>query len=84
MIREDNAVFINPLAYRIFPNIPNPRNTGTQEEVRFSGTLKIKDSTGNTRYYNNINTIDLSVFTGWISIDYTSPMGSTRLGRWLI
>ena len=33
MITERNMVFANPQAYRVFPNIGNPMNTGITEQA---------------------------------------------------
>lgn len=84
MIREVNAVYINPQAYRVFPNIANVLNTGTDEKVRFSGVLSIRDSSGNTKYYSNVSSIDMSEFTDYVDIVQLTVSGSTRLGKWLI
>ena len=84
MITERNMVFANPQAYRVFPNIGNPMNTGITEQAVYQGYLQVTDSTGKTQSFTDISTIDFTGFSGYVDIDQYSDVGSVKLGRWNI
>ena len=84
MITERNMVFANPQAYRIFPNIGNPMNTGITEQAVYQGYLQVTDSTGKTQSFTGTSTIDFTGFSGYVDIDQYSDVGSVKLGRWNI
>ena len=84
MITERNMVFANPQAYRVFPNIGNPMNTGITEQAVYQGYLQVTDSTGKTQSFTGTSTIDFTGFSGYIDIDQYSDVGSVKLGRWNI
>ena len=84
MITERNMVFANPQAYRVFPNIGNPMNTGITEQAVYQGYLQVTDSTGKTQSFTGTSTIDFTGFSGYVDIDQYSDVGSVKLGRWNI
>lgn len=82
MITERNMVFANPQAYRVFPQIANPYNTGITDTAVFTGYIQVTDSNGTTKSFSNTNVIDFTGFTGTIDIDQYTDTGSVKLGRW--
>ena len=82
MITENNKIFVNPQAYRVFPQIANPYNTGITEKAVFNGYLQVTDDTGKTKSFSNTDTIDFTGFNGIIDIDQYTDVGSVKLGRW--
>lgn len=84
MITERNMIFANPQAYRVFPNIGNPMNTGLVEKAVYTGHLLVADSSGTTKDFSNTDTIDFTGFTGYVDIDQFTDTGSVRLGRWIM
>lgn len=84
MITENNMIFANPQAYRVFPNIGNPMNTGLVEKATYTGHLVVTDSSGNTKNFSNTNTIDFTGFTGTVDVNQFTDTGSVALGRWKI
>ena len=84
MITERNMIFANPQAYRVFPNIGNPMNTGITEQAVYQGYLQVTDSTGKTQSFTGTSTIDFTGFSGYVDIDQYSDVGSVKLGRWNI
>lgn len=84
MITLQNMIFANPQAYRVFPQIANPYNTGITDTAIFTGYIQITDSNGTTKSFSNTNTIDFSGFSGTIDIDQYTDTGSVKLGRWNI
>lgn len=84
MITLQNMIFANPQAYRVFPQIANPYNTGITDTAIFTGYIQVTDSNGTTKSFSNTNIIDFSGFTGTIDIDQYTDIGSVKLGRWNI
>lgn len=84
MITLQNMIFANPQAYRVFPQIANPYNTGITDTAIFTGYIQVTDSNGTTKSFSNTNTIDFSGFSGVIDIDQYTDTGSVKLGRWNI
>lgn len=84
MITLQNMIFANPQAYRVFPQIANPYNTGITDTAIFTGYIQVTDSNGTTKSFSNTNIIDFSGFTGTIDIDQYTDIGSVKLGRWVI
>lgn len=84
MITLQNMIFANPQAYRVFPQIANPYNTGITDTAIFTGYIQVTDSNGTTKSFSNTNIIDFSGFTGTIDIDQYTDTGSVKLGRWVI
>ena len=84
MITEQNMIFANPQAYRVFSNIGNPMNTGLVEKATYTGHLVVTDSSGNTKNFTNTNTIDFTGFTGTVDVNQFTDTGSVQLGRWNI
>lgn len=82
MITLQNMIFANPQAYRVFPQIANPYNTGITDTAVFTGYLQVTDSNGTTKSFSNTNVIDFTGFTGIIDIDQYTDTGSVKLGRW--
>ena len=82
MITLQNMIFANPQAYRVFPQIANPYNTGITDTAIYTGYLQITDSGGNTKSFSNTSTIDFTGFTGIVDIDQYTDTGSVKLGRW--
>ena len=82
MITLQNMIFANPQAYRVFPQIANPYNTGITDTAIFTGYIQVTDSNGTTKSFSNTNTIDFSGFSGIIDIDQYTDTGSVKLGRW--
>lgn len=84
MITLQNMIFANPQAYRVFPQIANPYNTGITDTAIYTGYIQVTDSNGTTKRFSNTNVIDFSGFTGTIDIDQYTDTGSVKLGRWVI
>ena len=84
MITLQNMVFANPQAYRVFPQIGNPYNTGITDTAIYTGYLQVTDGSGNTKSFSNTSTIDFTGFQGTIDIDQYTDTGSVKLGRWKI
>ena len=84
MITEQNMIFANPQAYRVFSNIGNPMNTGLVEKATYTGHLVVTDSSGNTKNFTNTNTIDFTGFTDTVDVNQFTDTGSVALGRWKI
>ena len=84
MITERNMVFANPQAYRVFPQIGNPYNTGITDTAIYEGYLQVTDDSGTTKSFANTSTIDFTGFKGVIDIDQYTDTGSVKLGRWRI
>lgn len=84
MITLQNMIFANPQAYRVFPQITNPYNTGITDTAIYTGYIQVTDSSGTTKSFSNTNIIDFSGFTGTIDIDQYTDIGSVKLGRWII
>lgn len=84
MITLQNMIFANPQAYRVFPQIANPYNTGITDTAIFTGYIQVTDSNGTTKSFSNTNIIDFSGFTGTIDIDQYTDIGSVKLGRWVV
>ena len=84
MITLQNMVFANPQAYRVFPQIGNPYNTGITDTAIYTGYLQVTDGSGNTKSFSNTGTIDFTGFQGTIDIDQYTDTGSVKLGRWKI
>lgn len=84
MITLQNMVFANPQAYRVFPQIGNPYNTGITDTAIYEGYLQVTDSNGTTKSFSNTNIVDFTGFTGIIDIDQYTSIGSVKLGRWKI
>lgn len=84
MITERNMVFANPQAYRVFPQIGNPYNTGLVDTAIYTGHLVVTDTSGNTKNFSSTRTIDFTGFQGTIDIDQYTDIGSVKLGRWVI
>ena len=84
MITLQNMIFANPQAYRVFPQIANPYNTGITDTAIYTGYIQVTDSSGTTKSFSNTNIIDFSGFTGTIDIDQYTDIGSVKLGRWVI
>ena len=84
MITERNMVFANPQAYRVFPQIGNPYNTGITDTAIYEGYLQVTDDSGTTKSFTNTSTIDFTGFKGIIDIDQYTDTGSVKLGRWRI
>lgn len=82
MITENNMIYANPQAYRVFPDIGNPMNTGLVDKAVYTGHLVVTDSSGNTKSFSNTNTIDFTGFTGSVIVDQYTDTGSVSLGRW--
>ena len=82
MITERNMVFANPQAYRVFPNIGNPYNTGITDTAIYEGYLQVTDTSGTTKSFSNTRIIDFTGFSGIIDIDQYTSIGSVKLGRW--
>lgn len=82
MITERNMVFANPQAYRVFPQIGNPYNTGITDTAIYEGYLQVTDQYGTTKSFSNTNTIDFTGFQGTIDVDQYTDTGSVKLGRW--
>ena len=82
MITLQNMIFANPQAYRVFPQIANPYNTGITDTATYTGYIQVTDSNGTTKSFSNTNIIDFSGFTGIIDIDQYTDTGSIKLGRW--
>lgn len=82
MITLQNMIFANPQAYRVFPQIANPYNTGITDTAIFTGYIQVTDSNGTTKSFSNTDTIDFSGFSGIIDIDQYTDTGSVKLGRW--
>lgn len=84
MITERNMIFANPQAYRVFPQIGNPYNTGITDTAIYEGYLQVTDDSGTTKSFTNTSTIDFTGFKGIIDIDQYTDTGSVKLGRWRI
>lgn len=84
MITLQNMIFANPQAYRVFPQIANPYNTGITDTAIYTGYIQVTDSNGTTKRFSNTNIIDFSGFTDTIDIDQYTDTGSVKLGRWII
>ena len=84
MITLQNMIFANPQAYRVFPQIGNPYNTGITDTAIYTGYLQVTDGSGNTKSFSNTSTIDFIGFQGTIDIDQYTDTGSVKLGRWKI
>ena len=84
MITLQNMIFVNPQAYRVFPQIGNPYNTGITDTAIYEGYLQVTDQYGTTKSFTNTNTIDFTGFKGVIDIDQYTDTGSVKLGRWRI
>lgn len=84
MITEQNMIFANPQAYRVFPNMSNPMNTGLVEKAVYTGHLVVTDSSGNTKNFSHTDIIDFTGFTGTVDINQFTDVGSVALGRWKI
>lgn len=84
MITLQNMIFANPQAYRVFPQIANPYNTGITDTAIYTGYIQVTDSNGTTKRFSNTNIIDFSGFTGTIDIDQYTDTGLVKLGRWNI
>lgn len=82
MITLQNMIFANPQAYRVFPQIGNPYNTGITDTAIYEGYLQVTDSNGTTKSFSNTNIVDFTGFTGIIDIDQYTSIGSVKLGRW--
>lgn len=82
MITLQNMIFANPQAYRVFPQIANPYNTGITDAAIYTGYIQVTDSSGTTKSFSNTDIIDFSGFTGTIDIDQYTDTGSVKLGRW--
>ena len=82
MITERNMVFANPQAYRVFPNIGNPYNTGITDIAIYEGYLQVTDQYGTTKSFTNTNIIDFTGFKGIVDVDQYTDTGSVKLGRW--
>lgn len=82
MITERNMIFANPQAYKVFPQIGNPYNTGLVDTAIYTGHLVVTDTSGNTKNFSNTRTIDFTGFQGTIDIDQYTDTGSVKLGRW--
>lgn len=84
MITERNMIFANPQAYRVFPQIGNPYNTGIIDTAIYEGYLQVTDTNGTTKSFTNTSTIDFTGFQGIVDIDQHTNTGSVKLGRWNI
>lgn len=84
MITERNMIFANPQAYRVFPQIGKPYNTGITDTAIYEGYLQVTDGSGTTKSFTNTSTIDFTGFKGVIDIDQYTNTGSVKLGRWRI
>ena len=84
MITERNMIFANPQAYRVFPQIGNPYNTGITDTAIYEGYLQVTDDSGTTKSFANTSTIDFTGFKGVIYIDQYTDTGSVKLGKWRI
>ncbi|YP_010509956.1 hypothetical protein OJM13_gp03 [uncultured phage cr82_1] len=87
-----NPIFINPLAYYVFPRLTRylqPDNESTSEPANYIGTIEVKviayGDTTLKRTYTNTDSIDLSEFKNtWIRISLFTKVGSCVLGEWKI
>lgn len=84
MITERNMIFANPQAYRVFPQIGNPYNTGITDTAIYEGYLQVTDGSGTTKSFTGTSTIDFTGFQGIVDIDQYTDIGSVKLGRWNI
>ena len=81
----NRPAFVNPLAYNVFPNIRFPEKTDNKiEPAKYTGIIKLTDSTGKTKEFQYTNDIDFSGFSGTIFIDNYTPQGYVRSGVWNI
>ncbi|QOR56953.1 hypothetical protein [uncultured phage cr60_1] len=87
-----NPIFINPLAYYVFPRLTRylqPDNESTVEPANYIGTIEVKviayGDTTLKRTYSSTDYIDLSEFKNtWIRISLFTKVGSCVLGEWKI
>lgn len=84
MITERNMIFANPQAYRVFPQIGNPYNTGITDTAIYEGYLQVADDHGTSKSFKDTNIIDFTGFIGVVDIDQYTDTGSVKLGRWRI
>ena len=78
-------VYINPLAYNVFPQLYYPiKSDSTTEYARYVGYLRITDEQGTTVQYYGTKEIDLSGFVGYVEIENITDRGSVKLGKWYI
>lgn len=84
MLNELNKIFINPEAYRVFPNIGNPNNHSVYEKAIYSGYLNVVIDGKVVKQFTNNSTIYLGEFSGQkaVQIDNVTEYGSVVLGRW--
>lgn len=79
----NRPIFVNPLAYNVFPNIRFPEKTdSTIEPAKYVGIIKLTDSTGKTKEFQYTNSIDFNGFSGIVFIDNYTSQGYVRLGVW--
>ena len=81
----NRPVFVNPLAYNVFPNIrfPQKKNNGS-EPAKYTGIIKLTDLAGKTKEFQYTNYIDFNGFSGIVFIDNYTNQGYVRLGVWNI
>ena len=83
MITETNAIFINPQAYKVFPDIGNQQNHSVEEKAIYNGFLNILIDNKVVQQFTGTSTIWLAPFSGYqIQIDNVTDQGSVVLGKW--
>ena len=87
-----NPVFINPIAYQVFPNLTDnleQQEGSTIEPVLFQGTLVITSIHGSEegleKQYRYVSEIDFSEFSKQIiRIDLYQDLANGVVGEWYI